>query len=254
MTTWRGSTPSHPLRAKLSGDHRFFQIIEEAYDVFSYPKPDSIEVCQSCCMNGMIEADFFNPPIRQLPLEYVQEWYLGAYAPQGVAKATWAYLLPRLLEILASGETVAHVGLEVSLSRFDTGNLKNWSTNEWDVLDRFQRLFLQHRLEDTTDFLDDVVCMFRLAGWSLDDLKAQLESTSSQTLALRLWNDWCAWPLPGSEGIWVSAFWQSPEDRDILDFYTSDRLYEKMASLALDDDTQPDLAAKALDVVCVMRP
>lgn len=249
------SRSSHAVKAKVSVGHPFFDIIEEAYGVFCYPKPPSIEVCRHCCMNAEIEADFFNPSIRQLPLEYVQDWYSAAYDPEkGVAKATWAYLLPRLLEILAFGEDVANVGIEVSLSRFDTGNPENWSKEEWAVLDRFQKMLLQNRIEDTTDFLDDVICMFRLAGWPLDDLTAQVETGSSEKLALRLWNDWCSGVVPGRESIWVTAFWNSPDQSRILAFYTSDGLYEKMASLALDDDTEPELAAKASTVASIMRP
>lgn len=85
-----------PLKAKVAIGHPFFDIIEEAYRVFNYPKPRSTEVCRNCCMDSKIEADFFNPPIRQMPLGYIQDWYQAAYDPQaGVAKATWAYLLPR---------------------------------------------------------------------------------------------------------------------------------------------------------------
>ena len=246
--------PPSPLKAKVSPGHPFFDLIEEAYRVFDYPRPVSTEVCH-CCMDEEIEVDFFNPPIRQLPLEYVRDWYFAAYDPQtGMAKATWAYLLPRLLEILATDEDLAGIGLEVSLRRFDTGNPKNWSTKEWAVLDRFQRMFLQHRIEHTKDFLDDAVCMFRLGGWPLDDLTNQLKAAPSATLAARLWNDWCAGCAPGRENIWVTAFWEGADSTEILDFYTSDALYEKMEALALDDNTDPELAAKASAVASMMRP
>ena len=243
-----------PSEAKLGVDHPFFDVIEEAYRVFSYPKPRSTEVCD-CCMDAGIEAAFFDPPIRELPLEYVRDWYFAAYDPEaGVAKATWAYLLPRLLEILAAGEDLASVGLEVSLSRFDTGNPKNWSIREWAVLDRFQRMFLLHRMENTREYLDDVICMFKLGGWALDDLMEQVEAAPIDKLAARLWNDWCAGAVSGRESIWVTAFWYSADRARMLDFYASDRLYGKMAALALDDSTGPEVAAKALAVASVMRP
>lgn len=244
-----------PLKATVSAGHPFFDIIEEAYRVFDYPKPSSTEVCQHCCMDAKIEAAFFDPPIRQLPLEYVRDWYFAAYNPEtGVAKATWAYLLPRLLEILATDEDLADVGLEVSLERFETGNSKNWSIKEWAVLDRFQRMFLQHRIENTKGFLDDVLCMFKLGGWVLDDLMDQVEAAPSEKLAVRLWNDWYSGRAPRRESIWVTAFWDSADSTKILDFYMSDGLYEKMEALALDDDTDPELAAKASAVATMMRP
>lgn len=244
-----------PLKAKVSAGHPFFDLIEEAYRVFDYPKPSSTEVCQNCCMDRKIEADFFNPPIRQLPLEYVQDWYEAAYDPQsGVAKATWAYLLPRIMEILATGEDVARVAFEVSLGRFETGNPKNWSIGEWAVLDRFQKMFLQHRIENGSDDLDSVLCMFKRGGWPLDALMAQLEASPSECLAVRFWRDWCSWQAPGMEGISLTPFWESNETPPMLEFYTSNALYEKMEALALDDGTDAEIATKASAVASLMKP
>ena len=244
-----------PLTAKVSAGHPFFDLIEEAYRVFDYPTPSSTGVCQYCCMNSKIEADFFNPPIRQLPLEYIQDWYWAAYEEKGVPKATWAYLLPRLLEILAAGEDLSTNALEVGLSRFDTGNSKNWSTKEWAVLDRFQRMFLQHSIENGVDHLDDVICMFKLGGWPLDELLDQIEAIPSEKLAICLWKDWCAWRAEGQEDVWMTAFWEDEADRAKMhDFYLSDRLYDKINALAVDVDTDPELAIKALAVAIVMRP
>ncbi len=89
---------------KIGPDHPFFELIEEAYRVFESPKPTETGVCVKCCMDGKIEADFFTPPIRDMPLHYIQDWYHGAYDPEGVPKAVWEYLLPRILELLAGGE------------------------------------------------------------------------------------------------------------------------------------------------------
>lgn len=79
-----------PLKAKLADDHPFFGIIEDAYQVFAYPKPTKLEVCEGCCMEPEIEADFFTPDIRELPLHYVQDWFFAAYDPPSVSKAIWA--------------------------------------------------------------------------------------------------------------------------------------------------------------------
>jgi hypothetical protein len=244
-----------PVKAKVSAGHPFFEIIEEAYRVFDYPKPCSTEVCRNCCMDARIEADFFNPPIRQLPLEYIQDWYEAAYDPQaGVAKPTWAYLLPRILEILATGEDVARYALEVGLGRFETGNPCNWSAKEWAVLDRFQRIFLQHSIENGSNDLDGILCMFKRGGWPLDVLMAQLEAAPNETLAVRLWRDWCSWQAPGMEVIWLTPFWEGADEARMLEFYKSDAMYEKMEALALDDSGDPDIAAKASAVASLIRP
>ena len=242
-----------PLKAKVSPDHMFYDIIGDAYRVFAYPKPTSIEVCRGCCMDASIEADFFNPPIEELPLHYIQDWYFAAYEPKGVAKATWGYLLPRILEILAVGEDVSNVAKEVSLNRFDTGNPEKWSTEEWQVLDQFQRMFLQREIERQSDFLDDTICMLRLAGWSLQDLLDQVASTPDDKLAQRLWNDWCNNCVQGHESVWITAFWEDADRITVFDFYTSQSMRDRMEALALADDTEAALAAKASAIVSVIE-
>ncbi|MES2453226.1 MAG: hypothetical protein V4610_21940 [Pseudomonadota bacterium] len=245
--------PSGPIEAKIPAGHAFFNLIEEAYRVFAYPKPGSIGVCERCCMDRKIEADFFKPNIRDLPLIYVQEWYFGAYDPKGLAKEIWAYLLPRILEILAAGEDVSNMGLEVSLNRFGTGDSGNWSEREWRVLDGFQKMFLREQIEQKRGFLDEIICMFQLAGWPLDTLLDQVASAPNPALALRLWNDWCRWPAPGNESIWITTFWECPDNTAVFDFYTSRRLYDKMEALALDDDSDGELAAKASAVASIIE-
>jgi len=234
-------------------DYPFAEIIEEAYRVFAYGKPGSIEVCRGCCMDARIEADFFNPPIRELPLSYLRDWYSAAYDPKGIAKETWAYLLPRILEFMARGDSVSNVGIEVSLNRFATGNRENWSTDEWSILDRFQRLYLSWKVDRHTDFLDDAVCMFSLAGWNVADLFDQVAAIPDAKLAQRLWLDWCSWPAPGREGIRMTAFWQPPDNAVAFRFYTSRSLYERMEALVLAEDTNTGLAAKASAVASVIE-
>jgi hypothetical protein len=247
------SYPSESIQATVTADHPFFDLVEEAYRVFAYPKPSTIGVCEKCCMDDEIEADFFNPPIRKLPLDYVRDWYSGAYDSKGVPKNTWAYLLPRILEILASGEDSSDTGLAVSLNRFGTGNPENWSTTEWRTLDSFQRMFLREIIEQKRDFLDDTICMFRLAGWPLESLLDQVTSAPSPTLARRLWNDWCSGAGPGNNSIWITPFWESPDTKTVFDFYTSRSLYDKMEALALDDETESQLAVKASAVASVIE-
>lgn len=243
-----------PFIPKVAVGEPFYELVQEAYRVFAYPKPQSIEVCEGCCMDADIEADFFNPRIGDLPLSYVQDWYFAAYDPNGIAKATWGYLLPRVLEILAYGEDVSNTGPEVSLNRFATGVAANWSVEEWSVLDRFQRLYLNRALTDDMDeALDDVLCMFALAGWPLQDLLDQVAAQRSAVLAHRFWRDWCAGRVPGRESVWMTAFWESPARTEVFDFYTSRAMYRRLQQLAFADDTPPDLSEKALAVAAVIE-
>jgi len=236
--------PVAPPETKLVPGDPLFDLIDEAYRVFAYCKPTSTEVC-SCCMDADIQANFFVPPVRDLPLRYVRDWYFGACEPTGVAKATWGYLLPRLLEILASGEDVSDTGLEVSLNRFDTGNPDNWSMPEWSILDRFQRRYLRRHAEQEKEFLDDAICMFRLAGWPLADLLDQVASFPDDILARRLWHDWIPRGPRGYASVWITAFWEQGDGTTAFDFYTSRAMYDRMEALALADDVDAALAAKA---------
>lgn len=155
---------------------------------------------------------------------------------------------------MAAGEDVATCALEVSLGRFETGNPSNWSAKEWAVLDRFQRLFLQYHTVNTKEYIDDVICMFALGGWKLDDLLRQVEAVPSEHLAACLWYDWAGRCASGMENIWITAFWEREDAARMLAFYTSDALYEKMEVLALDDRTDPALADKASAVASIIRP
>lgn len=236
---------AYPLPAKAPPGHPLFDIIAAAYRIFAYPKPDNVEVCTKCCMEAHIAADFFNPAIEELPLEYIQDWYSAAYDPKGITKGTWGYLLPRVMELLAAEQDISPVGIELSLNRFDTGNPDNWSGEEWSVLDEFQRMLTMHKLAYSSDPLDDVLCMFRLAGWSLTDLLDQIRSFPDADLAQRLWYDWCYGRAPGQESMWFTAFWRTPDKKTVHDFFVSPELYNRMETLALADGTTSELAAKA---------
>lgn len=236
-----------PIGAKLAPDSPFFDIIEDAYAVFACAVPDDTGVCKGCCMDPAIEADFFAPPIREMPLAYVRDWFFAA-AQSPLPKATWAYLLPRVLEVLACGEDPASVGLEVSLNRFPTGDRSQWSDAQWDVLDRFQRLYLHQWLHGTAPYLDDVLCMFGLAGWPLEGLFAQVRAVPDAVLVRRLFSDWCI----GRPSVWITAFWADGGNATAFAFYTSREIYDRMERIALADDTPPALAEQALAVAAVI--
>ena len=230
---------------RIPAEHPLHDLIQEAYAAFAYPRPATTGVCVGCCMEPEIEADFFNPPIRELPLHYVRDWFFAACDPGSLPRETWGYLLPRVLEILASDEDVAAVGLEVSLSRYPTGSRDSWSDPEWSVLDRFQRSYLKWYAEHGTGFLDDALCMFGNAGWPVPELVEQVLAWPDRLLAERLWHDWCQ-VMPGD--IWITAFWEGGGNTRVYEFYTSRTLYERMADFGLAEATPREVAEKALAV------
>lgn len=242
-----------PIEASIASDHPLFEVIEGAYQAFSVAKPASTEVCVHCCMDAAIERDFYTPPIRDLPLAYVHDWFFAAADPSGISKQTWAYLLPRILEIIAAGESASTGGLEPSLCRFETGNPSNWSEEEWRVLDLFQRRYLQLQIEDGTHALDDVLCMFRLGGWQLEDLLDQVRSMPTGTLARKLWRDWCKDHKPGSGKIWITASWEGTDNSTAFDFYTSSELHRRLIDVASGSESDPQLIAVTSAVTAVIE-
>ncbi len=242
-----------PVDARIPPGHPFAGIIADAYLVFDYPRPATTGVCQNCCMSPEIEAAFFTPQIASLPLRYVQDWYSAACDPAGVPKETWAYLLPRILEVLAADEDATTFGKEVTLKRFETGNPANWTAREWDVLDRFRRAYLDREIAREGEFLDDTLCMFRLGGWPLQDLIDQVAVAPDAVLARRFWHDWFANRAPGRESIRITAFWEMPDNTTVWEFYSSRHLCDRIEDLAVAEDTDPALAEKALAVAALVE-
>lgn len=252
----------HQPDAKVPFGHPFFEIIEEAYLVFAVPRPVDLGVWDYALdLDPAFRRDFLKLPIAELPYRFIRDWFHAPVDPPGIARSTWVYFLPRVLEIMALSRDVSDVCLETTLKRYETGNPDNWSAAQWAVLDRFQRLYLQCAMgprEDnmpSSDYetqLDTVLCMFRLGGWSLDSLLEQVAAMSDAMLAERLWYDWCEGSPPGCEAVRITSFWPARDKEHIRAWYTSPMLGERMEALALADDTSPDLANQAMAVADVI--
>ncbi|MFM7444285.1 MAG: hypothetical protein ACKO2N_10310, partial [Tabrizicola sp.] len=100
--------------------------IDEAWRVFDMPAPATTGVCEHCCMDPKIEADFLRQKARDLPLAYVRDWYFVAFTDD-INHTHVAWFLPRVLELLADGKEVASVGDEVAFQRLPrTGFPDRW--------------------------------------------------------------------------------------------------------------------------------
>lgn len=248
---WKRQDKEIDPGAKVRPGHPFYDLIKEAYRVFAGPTPQDVDVCTECCMPKAIAADFFRPHIAVLPHAYLTEWFGAACPTEGVRQDIWSYLLPRTLEVLAAGEEPNYVGVEISLSRFDTGNPARWSHEQWNLLDRFQRQFL-HTVTSRYHSLDDTLCLFSLGGWQLSDLLAQVLAMPDEEIVGRLWRDWCdGYDANGT--IWTSAFWKKDDEARVSDFYKSDALRDRIEAIALSDSVQTALAKKASDIFSVIE-
>lgn len=243
-----GISSGEGLSETIAADHPLADIVKRAYEVFQYDTPVTTGVCVNCCMNPDIEADFFTPDIRNLPFRYLQDWFTGAYSRAGVPKAVWGYLLPRILELLAIGHTPSH-SLELSLSRFQTGDQRNWTDVEWDILDQFQKVFLKLRAQQGRDHLDDVVCMFALSGWTLPQLQEQVLALADVVLIKRLHHDW-GHRLPN---IALTPFWSKDDKETMRLFYISRALHDRVERVAFCQDDDPALADMAIEVLTAIE-
>lgn len=234
------------LAGKIDNNHPLFETVQDAYNIFRQG-PTEHAVCD-CCMSSKVRADFFKHGQRNLPLEYINDWFFAA-ADIPMKQAQWRFVLPRILEVLASGNEPSSTGYEVSLSRFPTGDANCWNKEEWQILERFRYLFLEQISEPDSEFLDDYICMFANAGWPCRDLFKQVFSWSNEVLTLRLWNDWCSWGKLSA--VWITTFWDSTSEP--REYYLSNHLYERMTDYALKAETPKDLADKASDIADVIQ-
>ena len=125
-------------------------------------------------------------------------------------------------------------------------------TSNWDFVVGFL-VYLALQIEHGTNALDDVLCMFRLGGWPMEDLLEQVAAFPDDVLAHRFWRDWCEHHVPGREAVWITPFWEAPDNTAAYDFYTSPEIHARMEALALADATDPELAAQASAVVGVIE-
>ena len=214
-------------------------IISDAYDVFRVPKPTDDGVCD-CCVSKEIKTSFFKFTPNELPLNYLREWFGGA-ADREIDQNLWRWLLPRVLEFLVKKQEISCFGIEVTLRRFPTGDSQRWSPKEWSILERFRIAFIESQkvrksveaLESSgglnEPLLDDVLCMFALAGWSPSDIFSQIFTWSDEELVERFWHDWCSWTM--SPSVWITSFWDDPSVPSCA--YRNPELKERISRFAL---------------------
>ena len=237
-----------PVDIGLPVHHLYFDIIQEGYREFASPKPVATGVCD-CCFDPQKWVILLRPEVHAIRLESLRSWFAASYERGGVSHATWRYLLPRILEALAAGAWLDAAGLEASLSRAETGNPDRWTPRQWRVLERFRRLYISQCLDGGRHRLDDVICMFRLGGWPLDDLLTQVAEASAQSLVKRLWRDWCADIAPGRESIWQTSFWPDHDRTLVADFYCHDRILDPVTEVALSGEVPSQISRMAIRVV-----
>lgn len=209
--------------------------IDEAWRVFDIPAPATTGVCENCCMWPEIEADFLKRKARDLPADYVRDWYFAAFA-DGISRDHVAWFLPRVMELLAAGEVVAAVGHEVVFQRLPrTGFPERWLAEEVAVVQRFAVEFfaalLAEEIPEADTDLDSWLCMFGLGGIDIDPLLRLMDALPDDLLSEKLHRMW--WHRCWGQ-ISMDAFWdEGPAKSLAWTWYTSAHLLARMERAAL---------------------
>lgn len=236
---------------KVLPTNPYWGLIQEAYGVFRVPTPKDLEVCNFCCMPDDIQNEMKKYVSQNIPFHLMEEWYSAA-TNYPVSQNLWSYILPRSLEILATGNMPTH-SLEIVLNRFPTGDRERWSKAQWQVLSAFQKMFIQTENISKESlichhYLDDKICMFANAGWNVDQLFEQVYNLPIQMLVEKLYCDWIddtKYPQ-----IWVTSFW---DDVEKIEFkWTAKVLHDRLLDYGMSPTSPKDLVDKALDLVDVI--
>lgn len=218
--------------------------IDHAWRVFDLPAPDTTGVCENCCMDAAIEANFLKTGARDLPSAYVRDWYFAAYA-DGISHDHIAWFLPRVMEMLANGEEVAVVGHEVVFGRLPlTGFPDQWRTDEVEAVNRFALAFFEAMLvEPSPAFMQDLdswLCMIGQGGIDIEPVLRRMDALPDDDLAGLLHHDWF---IRGHGSIHFDAFWDTEPARTLVwNWYTSADLLARLERAAMAGNE------KALDV------
>jgi hypothetical protein len=208
--------------------------IDAAWQVFDLPAPATTGVCRHCCMDPVIEAGFLQHKARDLPDAHIRDWYSAAYA-DGIAHQHVAWFLPRVMEMLAEGKVVAHVGCEVAFSRLPlTGFPDRWPDRQVQAVQSFALVwfeaFLRGDLPGWADGLDASLCMFGEGGIDIAPLLALLDSLPDAQLVEILHREWV---FHKAGHIGFDAFWSLEPARSLAwGWYTSDALRDRMEAAA----------------------
>jgi len=192
--------------------------VRRAYEVFGhYVAPrQPLDVCTQCCMPEELEREMRAVPLRKLKRHHFYEYSTGAKSVDGQPADEVKYLLPRLLELLASGEETHH-SIELALDRVGQCPADVFSAEERAVLDAFMLACFDACLRGKWAEED--------LWYDLEDPLALLVMADYAGLALEpLLQHWTEHPSPQSTIRFVeSTYWGFWSEHKITNAFAADR-------------------------------
>lgn len=147
-------------------------IIKKTYTIFSqYSLPAKFSVCTTCCMALEEEEALRTLPLPSLPRELIYAYNNSAKYPIS-GKNEVAYLLPRILELIALNEDI-HFATELNLSWLEEVPYDAWTTEEKAILRDFALqysidIFKLAEQDQKLIALDEILVMFYRVGIPFD--------------------------------------------------------------------------------------
>jgi len=148
-------------------------LIDTAYDVFSgYQPQETIDACTVCCMTQEEAVIMTNTPVAQIPKSVLAK-YQDAARPEKLDIGELKYLAPRYLELIKSYQFPSFEPV-LSLTRFSSLKLSDWTSNEKALLQDFALSFFHQFLQSNnpTDEATamDILLMFHKGNFDINPL------------------------------------------------------------------------------------
>jgi hypothetical protein len=164
-------------------------------------------------------------------------------------RAVFRFLLPRILEMVASGATPQGGTLVRAFALFLPFGADGWSERDWAFLERFSGLLVDRAVNDPAWPLDLVATLQLLAagGWPLRPLLRQALSDPDLPAALaRLWG------RSGRGDTLFSGTWPVGAAKMLCEAFITPLMAERMMNYAMADGTsgeETDRAMRTADLI-----
>lgn len=179
--------------------------VRRAHEVFGGRKAPNghLNVCTSCCMPADLEREMRTLPLSQLMTRHFYGYCDAAMGHMEQPAEEIKYLLPRWLELLATGGETHH-SPELALDRLGQCAPGSFDAEETGVLDAFMLGYFDHHLNGGTFW-----------GWSADPLALLIMADAGGRNVQPLLRCWLEHQSPVSTALFVrSTYWDFwPEQR-----------------------------------------
>ncbi|MGP1357428.1 hypothetical protein [Roseicyclus sp.] len=256
----------HPLRrtTRVGFSDPFHRLVEDAYRHLERPAPRHVPGCGcALCADRARARMLAGRAARDWTHDDVSAWLEraagvardgagrgGAAVVSRTDRAVFRFLLPRVIEILASGAAASQDGtLARAFALFAPLGPDGWSARDWALLERFAGLLVDRAVHDP-DWPHDVIATLHLlsaGGWPLGALLRQALSDPDLPAALaRLWG------RTGRTDALFPGTWPVGAVKALCDAFVTPLMAERLMNYAMAEGTsgeETDRAMRTADLI-----